>query len=223
MLSRVGVFLVVVMCCAGLLGCVSADVYRMKEQEVLTLHTTNQEMQGQNQSLIAEKNELQARLDEMKRDNEGLKERIEKQGAEAVYLISRAEKLEKESEVQRERMEKLNAKIADLNRENQRLTALTLPENLLRSLGERMADLKKQVEVLSGENEILKNKQVNTRPQEEKTGGAGDENAKSAGEKPHIVPVSAEQKAEESKPDQQRENWRQPALSEYREKPSTSP
>jgi chromosome segregation ATPase len=212
MITKAGVLFVAAVCFTGMAGCVSADVYRLKEQEALNLQRTNQDMQEQNKSLFAERTELQARSLEMKKEKEGLKDRIEKQHAEIVYLESRAAKLEKDGEVQRERMEKLSVKISDLNRENQRLATLTRPENLLRTLGERFADLQKQVDAISGENQKLKSRLVAGRSEEERT-GAG-EKAMSIGEKPQAVPVWAGQKAEDGRPDQLPQEERAQPLSE---------
>lgn len=224
MVTRVGVLLVAG-CFAGLLGCVSADVYRVKEREVQSLYRANEDMQEQNETLMAEKTGLEIRTVEMKKENERLKDRIEKQSEEIAYLKNRAEKLEKDGEGLRDRVEKLNAKIADLDKENQRLAALSHPENLLRSLAERLGDLQKQVEALSGENEKLKNKQVIARSEEEITGGAEDEKTiESAGEKPQAVLVSAGEKAEDGTPDQQpREERDARALSGALEEPSDKP
>ncbi len=225
MLRRVGVLFVVAGCFVGLWGCVSADVYNLKEQEVQTLERAKADIQEQNISLTAEKNRLETRSGEMQKENEGLNARIEKQNEEIVYLKNRVEKLKKVGEGLRDRAEKLSAKITDLSKENLRLATLSRPENLLRSLGERLADLQKQVEVLSGENQKSKNKQVAARSEEEKTGGAeGKKTIKAAGEKPQPVRVSAGQKAEESKPDQQLEDEQElQALSEDLETPSDKP
>lgn len=65
MLTRTGALLIAAVWCAGMVGCVSADVYRLKEQEALDLSRTNQEMQERNKSLRAEKTELQARSGEL--------------------------------------------------------------------------------------------------------------------------------------------------------------
>lgn len=225
MLTMVRALLVVAGCFAGLLGCVSADAYRAKEWEVQALVMANKDTREQNKSLRDEKTELETRAGEMKKENEGLKDRIEKQSEEILSLKYRAETLQKDGEGLRARVEILNAKIAELNNENQRLASLSRPENLLRTLGERLADLQKQVEALWGENAKLKNEQVIARAEKKKTGEAeGEKTIKSAGEKPQAVVVSAGQKAEDSKPDQQLQQWRERApLSEDREKPSNKP
>jgi chromosome segregation ATPase len=197
-----------------MLGCVSADVYRIKEQEAQTLQRTNQEMQEQNKSLIAERTELQTRSAELKKEKEELNGRNDKLNGAIVYLQNRAEKLEKDGDGLREHVEKLNAKIADLNKDNQRLATLTRPENLLRTLGERLADLQKQVDALGGENKKLKSRQVVARSEEEKAGGAEAVKIEPAGEKPQAVQVSAGQKAAESKPEPQLQEERKPTLSE---------
>ena len=224
MLTRAGVMLVAAGCFAGMLGgCVSADVYRLKEQEALTLHKTNQEMQEQNKTLVAERTELTTRSGELKKEKEELNGRIEKLNNAIVYLQNRAEKLEKDGDGLREHVEKLNAKIADLNKENQRLAALTRPENLLRTLGDRLTDLQKQVDALAGENQKLKSRQVVARSEEEKAAGtAADKAIKAADEILQTVQVSAGQKTQDSKPDQQTE-WKKPVLSEDREKTSDKP
>jgi hypothetical protein len=221
MLTRVGAFLVVAGCFAGLLGCVSADVYRVKEQEVQTLYRANDDVKEQNRLLLASKTELEIQAKEMKKENEGLKGWLEKQNEQIVYLKNRVEALEKDGEGLRERGMKLDAKIAELNKENQRLAVLSRPENLLRGLGERLADLQKQVEALSGENEKLKSKQVIARSEEEKSGVAqGEKTIEPAGGKVQAVLVSDVQKVEDSKPVQQlQEEREQPALSEGRDKP----
>ncbi len=223
MLTRVGVSLVVTGCFVGLLGCVSADVYKLKEQEVLILERAKADIQEQNISLTAEKTRLETRSDEMKKENEGLSGQIEKQNEEIVYMKSRVERLQKVGEGLRDRVDKLNIKIADLHKDNLRLAALSRPENLLRTLGERLADLQKQVDVLSGENQKLKGKQVDVRSGEEKTGGAeGKKTIKAASEKPQAVRASAGQIVEDSKPEQQLEDEQElQALSD--EKPSDKP
>ena len=98
MSTRSGILLVVAVWCAGLLGCVSADVYRVKEQEVLNLHKVNEEMQVRNKSLFAEKSGLESRAGEMKRENDGLKDRVEKQIEEIAHLKNRTERLEKDKD-----------------------------------------------------------------------------------------------------------------------------
>lgn len=224
MLTRVGALLIVAVSFTGLLGCVSADVYRIKEREAQTLFKANEEIQYQNKSLIDEKNELQLRLGEIKKENEGLQGLIEKQNEEIVYLKNRTDKLLSVGEGLRDRVEKLNDKIAGLNKENQRLVALSRPENLLRSLGERLADLQKQVDALSGENEKLKTKQVMARPEEEKSGTEGAKTIKGTAEKPQAVPVAASHKADDSTEGRQLEEEReQQALSEEWEKLSQKP
>jgi chromosome segregation ATPase len=223
MVTRAGALIVATGYFAGMLGCVSADVYRIKEQEAQTLQRTNQEMQEQNRSLIAERTELQTRSAELKNDKEELNARIEKLNGAIVYLQNRAEKLEKDGDGLKEHLEKLNAKIADLNKENQRLATLTRPENLLRTLGERLADLQKQVEALGGENKKLKSRQVIARPEEEGVGGAEAEKIGSASEKPQAVQVSAGQRTADSKPDQQQDEPKQPFFSEDRDTPSGKP
>jgi chromosome segregation ATPase len=195
MLKRVGAFVVGVLAFAGLQGCVSVDAYRLKEQQVLSLSSINEDMQLRNKSLKAEKAGLETRVEEMKKENEGL-----------AYWI---EILGKDGDVLRLQVEKLNAKIAELDRENQRLALLTRPESLLRTLGDRFADLQKQVEALSGENEKLKNTQVIFRSEDKKAGAESEKTIESAGVKPKAVLVSSEQKAVDSEP-QKRQNKREP-------------
>lgn len=216
--ARVGALLVVAGC-IGLMGCVSADVYRIKEQEVRSLQRTNEEAQDQNRLLLAAKTALESRAGETKKENEGLQNRVERQSEEIGYLRKRTEKLEKDGEQLRDRVEKQGLKIVELNMENQRLAALSRPENLLRTLGERLTELQKQVEALAGENATLKNEQVAARTREEVTDGAEQEHAgKAEGEKPQAIPVSAMHKSEEISPDQQLDEREQPAVSEDREK-----
>lgn len=119
-------------------------------------------------------------------------------------------------------MENLNAKIADLNKENQKLALLTRPENLLRTLGERLGELQKQVDTLAGENQKLKSRQVVARSDEEKTAGAeAEKTIGSTDEKPKAVRVSVGQKAEEIAPiaprQQVQEELKQPAVSDSRQ------
>lgn len=204
MLNRVGALLLGVSVFAGLLGCVSADTYRLKEEEVQSLTSINEDIRERNKSLRAEKAGLENRLDEMKKENEGLEFRIEKQNSQIAFLKNWGETLEKEGDGLRARMEKLNAKVAELDKENQRLVTLTLPENLLRSLGFRLADLQKQVEALSGENEKLKNRQVTFRSEEKKSSGTeGEKTIESADGQPQAVMVSSGHKAEGSEPHKQ--------------------
>lgn len=213
MATRSGVLLLAAVCVYGMAGCVSADVYKLKEQEAMTLQRTNQEMQEQNRGLIAERTELQTRSVELKKEKEGLKELIEKQTSEIAYLQARAAKLEKDGDGLRERLEKMNVKISDLARENDRLATLSRPENLLRTLGDRLADLQRQVEAISGENQKLKSRQVAARSEEERTGA--NEAIRTPGDKPQAVPVYAGQRVEEVKTDQAAHEERKPqAVSE---------
>jgi chromosome segregation ATPase len=203
MSTRVGVLIFAVGCyAAGLTGCVSADLYRLKEQEVHTLHRANESALYQNKSLLAEKTALEGQAAEMKQENEGLKERIVKLNEEIVSLNTRAEILDKEGTGLRQGIEKLNAKIADLNADNKRLAALSSPENLLRSLEDRLADLRKRVEVLLGENEKLKNGQMVARTKAEKAGSAEPEKKTATSvEKPQAFLILDAQTGEVIKPD----------------------
>jgi cell division protein FtsB len=199
MLKRVGVLLVGVSFLGGLLGCVSADAYRMKEQELQSLYSVNEDMGERNRSLRAEKAGLEARVEEMKKENEELEYRIEKQNSQIAFLKNWGETLEKDGDGLRARVEKLNAKIAELDKENQRLAFLSLPENLLSSLGDRLAELQKQAQVLAGENEKLKNRQVAFKSEEKKPSQAeGEKTIEAAGAKPQAVAVSSGQKAEDN-------------------------
>lgn len=226
MATRVVVCFVAAGWFAGLLGgCVSADVYRVKEREVQALHRANEDMQERNRSLTAEKTELTIRSGEMKKENEGLRDLIAKQNEDIVYLQNRVEKLEQDGEGLRDRVENLKAEIAELNQENRRLAALSSPENLLRSLAERLGDLQRQVEALSGENEKLKNNQVIARSEEGTTGGAeGEKTIKPADEAPQAVLVSAGQETEDGKQDPQpREEGEASAIPNDPAKPSDKP
>ncbi len=225
MLTKVRGLFVAACCIAGLLGCVSADAYRAKEWEVQALVTANKDMREQNKSLRDENTGLETRSGEMKKENEGLKDRIEKQSEEILSLKYRAEALQKDGEAVRARVETLNTKIAELNNENQRLASMNRPENLLRTLGERLAELQKQVEMLWGENAKLKNEQVIAWSEKKKASEAeGEKTIKPASEKLQAVVVPGGQKTEDSKPDQQVQQWRERApLSEDREKPSNKP
>jgi SMC interacting uncharacterized protein involved in chromosome segregation len=205
MLTRIGLLLVGCLSFVGLAGCVSLDEFRAKEQEVQTLSSANADMQERNQWLRNEKTQLENRMGEMKKEKDGLGERIAKLNGEIDYLQNKVETLEQDTEGLRERVEKQKAKIADLNKENQRLAALTRTENLVRTLGERMAELQKQVEVLSGENEVLRERVAAAWPPEVKKSSRaeGERTFESAGRKRHAVAVSSEQKTEDSEPEKQ--------------------
>ena len=216
MLKRVGALLVGVSVLAGLAGCVSLDTYQMKEQEVQSLTGVNEDMRKRIKSLRDEKTGLEARVGEMKKGTEELEYRIEKQDKQIGFLKNWAESIENDRNSMRDRMEQLNAKIAELDKENQRLATLTLPENLVHSLGDRVAGLQKQVEALSGENEKLKNREVVFSPEEKKSSGTeGERTMESAAGNPQAVAVSSGQKAADSESHKQ-QNMRERAHQEDR-------
>ena len=206
MLKRIGALLVGVSFFAGLSGCVSADAYRMKEEEVQSLYSVNEDMQARNESLHSEKAGLATQAAALKNENEGLEFRIEKQDKQIAFLKNWGETLEKDGDGLRARMEKLDAKIAELDKDNQRLAILSRPENLLRSLGDRLANLQMRVEALSGENEQLKSRQAALGSEGKKSDGPEvGKPVESAGGKPQAVMVSSGQKAEGSEPRKQSE------------------
>ncbi len=220
MITRTGALLTVAVWCAGMAGCVSADVYRVKEQEALTLQQTNQEMQMQNRALTLERNELQTQAAEQKKEKEAMREQIEKQHAEIGFLQNRTAKLEKDGEGQRDRIEKLSGKLADLNRENQRLATMTRPENLLRTLGDRLADLERQVDAVSAENQKLKARQVAIRSGEERP-AIMDKPARPVAENQQPDRAWSGQTAEDSALVPVQDERRLPAQSEEKTRPAT--
>ena len=158
-------------------------------------------MQERNRALMNERSELLSRSEGLKKEKDGLKEQIEKLNGSIVYLQNLAEKLEKEGDGFREQVDQLNAKLVELTRENDRLALLTRPENLVRTLGERLGELQKQVNALSGENKKLKSRQVMVRREEDKAAGA--EAVKIQSDiKPEAVQVSAGQTTEVVEPAQ---------------------
>jgi len=189
------------LCCFGLLGCVSTDTYKVKEQEVQALSKNNQDMQEQNKGLLREQEELRTKADTLARENEGLKDQVQKLSSASEDLKAQAGQLGRDNEGIRAQVQTLTRKIEDLQAENEKLAAMTRPENLLRTLGDQFNKLQKQIEALRAENEMAKKSQAAPR---DAAGGEGDRLSEPA--KGEVVPAttpsegSQEEKTREAQP-----------------------